>query len=149
MIPYLNSLAHTPIILNNILHQVKQERFSERTVPNKPNLRELVAHIADYEDVVLDRLRLAQEKPGAVVESYETESRAEQKHFDERDPYHEIEVFMNRRRDLVEFLSGLSTEDWHKTFKHPKSGEQSIEEYANVILSHDLNLIAHAVTYMR
>ena len=146
---YLKSLETTPKTLHNILNQVKPVRFEEHTDPERFSLKELVAHLADFDDIFLDRLRLAHESPGATVESFDPEARATEKHYTDRDPFHELDVFENRRRDLVEFFDGLNDSDWQKSFSHPDLGDVTIEQYANLILAHDLSHLAHATTYMR
>lgn len=146
---YLSSLEHTPKTLINIVDQVKPDRYTDRTEPDRFTLQELVAHLADFDDIFLDRLRLAHESPGATVQSFDPDQRAVEKHYTTRDVHHELDVFENRRRDLVDFLNGLSAEDWNKTFHHPDLGDVSIDTYANLILAHDLSHISHATTYLK
>lgn len=146
---YLSSLENTPKTLVNIVDQVKPDHYNDHTEPDRFNLRELVAHLADFDDVFLDRLRLAHESPGAAVVSLDPDARAAEKHYSTRDVHHELDVFENRRRDLVEFLSSLTDSDWKKTFHHPDLGDVSIETYANIILAHDLSHVSHATTYLR
>lgn len=146
---YLNSLENTPKTLVNIVDQVKPDKYTDHTEPDRFNLVEMVAHLADFDDIFLDRLRFAHETPGGTVMSFDPDSRATEKHYGSRDIHHELDVFENRRRDLVNFLDGLGPEDWRKTFVHPDLGEVSIDEYANIILAHDLSHLSHATTYMR
>ena len=146
---YLSSLESTPRTLVNIVDQVKPDKYHETTDPDRFNLAEMVAHLADFDDIFLDRLRLAHEAPGAAVESYDPEQRALEKHYSAKDIHPELDVFENRRRDLVEFLSQLSPDDWNKQFYHPDLGKTSIDEYANIIMAHDLSHLAHATSYMK
>ena len=146
---YLNSLENTPKTLVNIIDQVKPDKYNEVTDPDRFNLTEMVAHLADFDDIFLDRLRLAHESPGASVESFDPDKRAYEKHYRSRDLHHELDVFENRRRDLVDFLNQLSPDDWSKKFHHPDLGETTIDEYANIILAHDLSHLSHATSYMK
>lgn len=146
---YLNSLENTPKTLVNIIDQVKPDRYNEHTDPDRFNLTEMVAHLADFDDIFLDRLRLAHESPGATVESFDPDKRAHEKQYASRDLHHELDVFENRRRDLIDFLAGLSPDDWNKPFHHPDIGHTTIDEYANIILAHDLSHLSHATSYMK
>jgi uncharacterized damage-inducible protein DinB len=146
---YLSSLENTPKTLINIVDQVKPTKYSEYTEPDRFNLTQMVAHLADFEDIFLDRLRLAHESPGATIQTYDAGVRAEEKHYDTRDIHHELEVFDNRRRDLLSFLKELQPDEWQRNFNHPEYGDMTIEEYTNIILAHDLSHISHATTYMR
>ena len=146
---YLNSLENTPKTLVNIIDQVKPDKYGDHTDPDRFNLTEMVAHLADFDDIFLDRLRLAHESPGAKVESFDPDIRAAQKQYGSRDLHHELDVFENRRRDLVDFLSQLAPDDWNKQFYHPDLGKTTIDEYANIILAHDLSHLSHATSYMK
>lgn len=146
---YLSSLKNTPKTLVNLVDQVKPDHYDDHTDPARFTLRELIAHLADLDDVFLDRLRLAHETPGASVVSLDPDQRAAEKHYATRDVHHELDVFENRRRDLIEFLSGLSAEDWQKKFHHPDLGDVTIDSYANIILAHDLSHVSHATSYLR
>jgi uncharacterized damage-inducible protein DinB len=146
---YLSSLKNTPKTLVNLVDQVKPDHYDDHTDPARFTLRELIAHLADFDDVFLDRLRLAHETPGASVVSLDPDQRAAEKHYATRDVHHELDVFENRRRDLIEFLSGLSAEDWQKKFHHPDLGDVTIDSYANIILAHDLSHVSHATSYLR
>lgn len=146
---YLSSLKNTPKTLVNLVDQVKPDHYDDHTDPERFTLRELIAHLADFDDLFLDRLRLAHESPGASVISLDPDERATEKHYATRDVHHELDVFENRRRDLVEFLTCLSDEDWQKQFFHPDMGNVSIESYANIILAHDLSHVSHASSYLR
>lgn len=146
---YLSSLKNTPKTLVNLVDQVKPDHYDDHTDPARFTLRELIAHLADFDDVFLDRLRLAHESPGASVVSLDPDERAREKHYATRDVHHELDVFENRRRDLVDFLAGISPEDWQKKFHHPDLGDVTIESYANIILAHDLSHVSHASSYLR
>ena len=146
---YLSSLKNTPKTLVNLVDQVKPDHYDDHTDPARFTLRELIAHLADFDDVFLDRLRLAHESPGASVVSLDPDERAAEKQYATRDVHHELDVFENRRRDLVDFLAGISSEDWQKKFHHPDLGDVTIESYANIILAHDLSHVSHASSYLR
>lgn len=146
---YLSSLENTPKTLVNLVDQVKPDHYDDKTDPARFTLRELIAHLADFDDVFLDRLRLAHESPGASVVSLDPDERAVEKHYATRDVHHELDVFENRRRDLLAFLGELSEEGWQKPFHHPDLGDVTIESYANIILAHDLSHVSHAATYLR
>jgi hypothetical protein len=83
------------------------------------------------------------------VVSLDPDQRAAEKHYATRDVHYELDVFENRRRDLIEFLSGLSSEDWQKKFHHPDLGDVTIDSYANIILAHDLSHVSYATSYLR
>lgn len=149
MVPYSLAIEHTPTILRRILADVRMERYTERVAEDRFTLLEMVAHMADWEDVVLDRLRIAQEKPGSPVEDFDIEARAIEKGYSERNLQHELDVLENRRNDTLDFLRNLPAEDWNKTFVHPARGEVTIQSQVSMLVGHDLYHIEQATAYMR
>jgi uncharacterized damage-inducible protein DinB len=149
MVAYSLALEHTPVTLRRILDDVRPERQTERVAEDRFTLLEMVAHLADWEDLFLDRMRLANEKPGSPVEVYDEGARATEKRYAERDLQHELDVFENRRRDTLDFLRGLSAEDWQKTFVHPERGTMTIQDQVTMLLGHDLYHLEQATQYMR
>jgi uncharacterized damage-inducible protein DinB len=145
----LKALELVPSTLIRIVDQVKPERYTDKLSPDRFNLREMVAHVADIEDTFLDYLRVAHDKPGATVDPYHLDEHAEVHHFSDKDIYHELEVFQNRRRDTIDYLRELKPEDWEKTFVSPQFGELSIRTLANFIVAHDVYHIEQASEYMR
>lgn len=138
MNPYLLSLRHTPVILVRMLDQIPAERFAERLHEDRFNLVEIVAHLADCEDIFLDRLRQTVEQPGSTILAFDEGERAIEKHYADRDVHHEAQVFANRRRDTVDFIESLTPEEWGLKATHEERGEQSVSEQISVLCGHDL-----------
>jgi len=146
---YIVALSLTPSALIRIIDQVKPDRYADRLPINRFNLSEMVAHVADCEEVFQDRMRLAHEFPGSNVEGFDPDERAKSHHYADKDLHHELDVFDNRRRDTVDFLRSLKPEDWKKTVKHSQYGEMSIAMMASIIIGHDVYHLEQASQYMR
>lgn len=149
MAPYSLAIEFTPAALRHIIDCVPQERHGEQLSPDRFTLTEMVAHLADWEDIFLDRMRLAQEAPGSRIEVYDEGARAVEKHYETRDLQHELDVFENRRRDTLEFLRNLPEEDLAKTFQHPQRGTMTIRDQQMMLLGHDLYHLEQATQYLR
>jgi uncharacterized damage-inducible protein DinB len=146
---YIVALSLTPATLTRIIDQVKPDRYSDRLPVDRFSLSEMVAHIADCEEVFQDRMRLAHEHPGSHVEGFDPDERARTHHYADKDLHHELVVFENRRRDTVDFLKSLQGEDWSKTVKHSQWGEMTIAVMASIIIGHDVYHLDQASQYMR
>lgn len=145
----LHYLSLAPDALKRIVDCVKPEKYDERVEPDRFTLREAIAHLADFEVIILDRFATAHEKPGSTVENFDEEARAKEKAYATRDIHHEIEVFGNRRRETIMFLETLTSEDMKKTFVHPQRGEMSIKDFIGLMLGHDVYHLEHATLYTR
>jgi uncharacterized damage-inducible protein DinB len=139
----------TPTTLRRLIDCVPHERYGEAVAPDRFSLTEMVAHLADWEDVFLDRMRLAHEAPGSPVELHDEGERAIEKHYSTRDLQHELDVFENRRRDTVDFLNTLAPADWKKTFQHPERGPLTIQDQVTMLLGHDLYHLEQTSQYLR
>lgn len=145
----LKSLELGPSALFNIIDDVRPEKYRERLGDDRFDLVEMVAHVADLEDVFLDRLRLAKEHPGSEVPGIDPTVRAVEKNYAERDLYHELEVFRNRRNDTLDFLKNLEPGEDKGTVILPMFGEIDIAFIAAGILAHDLYHVEQASRYLK
>lgn len=142
------SLTAAPKVVERLLRVFPHERLDERVEPDRFTAREVVAHLADYEQTVLDRIRVANEKPGREVPWYDPDVQAQQHRFGDKEVFHEAEVYESRRGMTVEFLKNLSAEDFAKTMTRPDGIEISIAGYVNMVLRHDLEHLEQLSAYL-
>lgn len=131
------------------MDEVPPGRASEHIVEDRFNLVEVIAHLADWEQILLDRITLAVEKPGSTIEVYDESARAIEKHYATRDIHHELEVFANRRRDTVAYVESLTPEQLESPFIHPENGPLTVSQYLAWISGHDLYHIEQATWYFK
>ena len=133
-----NALCASPRIVERFLRVFPTNRLDDRPEADRFTPREVVAHLADWEQVVLDRIRVANIQPGRAVPDEDPGERALAHHYGDKDVFHEAEVFESRRQTTMEYLQGLDEPDLQKTFQHPVHGEMTIEAYMVSILAHDV-----------
>ena len=133
-----NALCASPKIVERFLRVFPTQRLDDRPEADRYTPREVVAHLADWEQVVLDRVRVANIQPGRAVPDEDPGERAVAHHYGDKDVFHEAEVFESRRQTTMEYLRGLDEPDFQKTFVHPVHGEMTIEAYMVNILAHDV-----------
>ena len=148
MNPYQLSLRHTPEILRRVVDAVPAARQDEALGEERFTLREMVCHLADYEDVFLDRMRAALERDVPAFDRIDVTERAREKRYAERDVWEELVVFANRRRDTIAFLEGLSEAQLARSLTQ-SFGTMSIEAFAAVLTGHDLYHLEQASAYLR
>lgn len=146
---YLLALRHTPTILARILDDVPEGRTREKIAADRFSLLEMVCHLADFEDVVLDRMRAAKKTDGVTVPDWDEGAQAQAKKYAARDLHRELEVFASRRRDTVTFLEELSDEEADRAFTKEGLGRMTIREYLAVVSGHDLVHLEQASWYLK
>ena len=102
-----NALCASPKIVERFLRVFPTNRLDDRPEADRFTPREVVAHLADWEQVVLDRVRVANIQPGRAVPDEDPGERAIAHHYGDKDVFHEAEVFESRRQTTMEYLQGL------------------------------------------
>jgi hypothetical protein len=133
----LEALCSAPRLVERILRVFPTDRLDDRSGRATFSPREAIASLADNEMIILDRLRLANLKPGSQVSNIDPIERAMQHHYADKNVFHEAEVFESRRQMTCDYLRNLSQEDMAKSFV--LSGmEMSIRDYISLMLANDM-----------
>ncbi|MFZ4507509.1 MAG: DinB family protein [Fimbriimonas sp.] len=148
MVPYTYAFRHTPTIIERLLDQIPVGRFSESLSPDRFTLVEVVAHLADWEEIWLDRLVVAVEHPGSTFELYDEGQRAIDKKYAQKDIRHELAVFASRRRDTITFLEELAAEKWASPAVHPEAGPMTVKDFTQLISGHDIYHVEQISAYV-
>lgn len=139
MNPYL--LIGLETIQKNIaklVEEFRQGAYDIRPDPKRFSMREVIAHLADWEPIFRERMKSALDSPGSAIEAYDEEERAIQKDYASTNPLEQVKVWETERRNTVDFLKSISKEDWKKTVEHPERGTLTIEDIAHTLVCHDL-----------
>jgi len=145
--PYALSLRHTSAILGRIVGAIPAERHGEALGENRFTLVEMVAHIADSENVYFERLRGAVERDVPTFDRVDVIARAREGRFTERDIRQELNAFAKRSRATVSFLEALGPEAWAREFVSG-IGRTSVERYVAFVSGHDLYHLDQASEYL-
>lgn len=132
------ALCAGPKVVERIIRVFPKERFDEKDEVNRFTPREVIAHLADFELQIQDRIRVAHRDPGATVELTDPSVRAREHHFEDKNVFHEAEVFESRRSTTVEYLRDLKEEEFENTFTLSNGATVSIKEFVSQIIMHDM-----------
>ena len=121
-------------------------RWDAKPDPNRFSLREIVAHLVDYDSVSRERFeRMIREENPELPNWDEGDAAA---HYDTRNPLHGIESLILSRRELADWLRGLSEREWKCGGTRPNVGEFSVEEGAALLLAHDAYHLAQITQWL-
>jgi len=140
-------LELSPRIVEQIVKQIPGARYDDKTDPDRFSLREAVAHMADWEPILRDRIVLAVEKPDSPVQGMDESVRATDKNYPAWDVTESLRTFSAERAKTIAFLRSLAVEDWSKAVDHNEKGRQTVMDQANQFLGHDLYHIEHLMGF--
>lgn len=134
---FASGVRNNARIFQTLLREVPENdaRWDVKVDKNRFTLREIVAHLVDFDSVSRQRFEhmIREDVPdlpnwdeGAAVLHYAT-----------RNPLHQIENLLLSRRELGDWLAGLSQKEWQRRATRPNVGEFSVEEGAALMLAHD------------
>lgn len=139
MHPYLfPGLSVGPAAVRRVFMLIPEARWDEPTEPGRFSPREVIAHLADWEPIFLERMRLGVDTPGGTVAVYDEDLRAIEQGYSHSDPHAQLDRFEANRSVTIRFLEGLDEALFRNTYVHPERGEMAVEDQANMLLGHDL-----------
>lgn len=144
----LESFRHAPRIIERMIRVFPTERWDERIEKDRFTAREVVAHLADFEQVLLERFSMIKNHPGNQIAAYDPDKQCAEHKFGEKDPFREAEVYESRRQMTREYLRDFTKDDWSKTYVNAKGQLVSAGELLTLALAHDLEHVDQMSSYL-
>ncbi len=141
-------LAFTPTILRRLIERIDPGRYDESLAPDRFTLREVVAHMADFEPVIRGRMELALSHPGSEVQNWDQDAEALARNYRSWDVEQTLGTLANERLRTLELFGSLSQNQLQLTVKHPILGEMSIFGLAAFCLGHDTYHLEQVSQYL-
>lgn len=145
----LKAVETNATVLSRLLSDIDEnsQRWDMRPDPERFSLREIIAHLVDYDQVNRDRFERMIRDDHPTLESQDWGEAA--KHYDARNPIHQLENLRLSRTELKAWLEGLSDREWKLTGTRPKVGEFSVEEGVILFLGHDAYHIEQVTAWLK
>lgn len=131
------ALAGMPDLLDDLLVGLTDARADRRPDSERFTIREVVAHLAEWETVFLQRLgrMAAEERP--VLEGYDEWQWAIDHQYARTSVLEQRLLFRRRREQTTAFLRARGPDDWARVGDRPEIGLLTIEGQALLIPLHD------------
>lgn len=134
----LRGLEATPDLLDRLLGDVTDPSvWDRRPDPARFTLREVLAHLADWEVVFLKRIRQTRDEENAALVGLDEGQLARDRDYAHADPAECRARFRHGRQELLTALNGLRPDQWDRVGTHTEVGPVSLETQAVMIASHD------------
>ncbi len=130
-------LSATPDVVETLLCQASFQTLNARPDPERFTLREVVAHLADWESVWLERVQKLLNETHPELPSYDESQWAIDHNYAQSDLAEQLAKFAAGRKALLAVLNDAPTPAWNRTAAHYKMGSVTLTELAAFILGHD------------
>jgi hypothetical protein len=127
----LAPLLAAPLLTENA------ERLSQRPMPGKWSIREIVAHLADCEIAFGFRLRQGMAEPEVPMQPWDQEAWAER--YEIYDTASALSTFIALRNWNMLFLKTIQPSEWGMVVSHPERGAGVYRVLVETMGGHDLN----------
>ena len=147
--PYLlPALRLGPLTVQHLVEAVSESRYDELTDPGRFTLREAVAHLADWEPILLDRIRLAAEQPGSTIVAYDETALCERGGYGSTEPRDQAQLFIARRERTIEYITSALDGRWSNEAVHQGRGPMTVADLVNLLVGHDMYHIEHLAQFL-
>jgi uncharacterized damage-inducible protein DinB len=120
--------------------------WDARPDPNRFSMREVIAHLADWEPIMLTRIRTGVDSPGATINAYDEGKMAIDNKYAEKDPIETLFKWKQDREKTIAYINGLTEDDMAKRVIHPERGEMYVKDIAHMLVSHDVYHLEQLMT---
>lgn len=140
----LAALAGTPDVLDGFLKAIPDgDPFWDfRPYPERFTLREVLAHLADWEPIFLERMIRIRDEAQPDLPSYDEGQYVLENDYAHQSPQANLVRFREGRARMHAFLQGLDPESWERTGRFlmdgPANSQQTtLEAWAVEVIGHD------------
>lgn len=121
-----------PIILSEI-----SDDALERSIPGKWSAREVLAHLARYQDVFLGRIRRLQTESNPMLPRYRAEDDPEWLSWITRRRTEVLQILRTQREILVHEVANMTAAQLARTAVHPRFGQMTTVQWLEFFLLHE------------
>lgn len=141
----LNGLEAAPVVQARILSGSVD--WDKRPDPSRFTLREMIAHLADWDEIWAMRVDRFLNEDHPMLESIDEGVIAEERGYASQDPLANLELYRSRRAALVAKLRALPLESWSRTGHREFVGDMNLFEMAALITGHDGYHLKQAIEF--
>lgn len=137
---FIRGMKKTPVLLSALLNGVTQEHaLAARDGGDGWNVVEIVCHLRDFEEIFFMRARRIVEEERPLLEPFDHEQMAIERHYSQEDLHAAFEAYAARRAAFLDWLKARDEADWQRVGVHPEAGEYTLLEQAMQVPLHDVD----------
>lgn len=142
-----HALNATPGIISRFCANIPDAIADQNQGPDLFTLREVLAHIADWEPIWLERIQRIVQEDMPVLPNIDEGEMAVQNAYATIPVETSIENFTTGRAALTAYLASLPNDAFERSGIRPEVGTITVKDIATLVLAHDTYHIAQLAQY--
>jgi uncharacterized damage-inducible protein DinB len=133
------SLEGTPIVMQGLLGRFAADDpiWDKRPQPERFTLREVLAHLADWDEIFLERIMRTASEDNPTLPDRDEGQLAIDHGYTRQDPLENIQRFAQNRAALTSYVKSLPESAFDRVALRPELGSMSIALQLALIQAHD------------
>jgi uncharacterized damage-inducible protein DinB len=131
------ALLAAPDLMSRALSDLTPEEADRRPDPERFTIREVIAHLADWDPIFLYRMRRMCEDENPTLPGYEPDDLARDHDYAHSNVEDQFAKWQQGRHEMVDFLESLSPGQFQRTAERPEIGQITLQEQTLMIPLHD------------
>lgn len=137
-----------PVLYERLARTVPQRLWDQRVEADRFTLREVLAHMADWEPIFQARMQQAMSEPGSMITAYDESQRAIDLNYGSAKVEASLQAFRQERTATVALLRSICPEQWTQAAIHPERGPMTLASLAAMVLGHDTYHVEQFTDYL-
>lgn len=133
----VEKLKQTPLLVSALLGELPEEALIRQPPDGGWNIKNILTHLRDSQEVLIHRLDLFQEQSHPVLASKAIFEWADQENERPQSGHEIFEVYREVRSRLIAKLERIPLSDWWRTGMHEEFGEVSIKQQVSYFATHE------------
>jgi uncharacterized damage-inducible protein DinB len=145
----LAALEATPELLEAALDGLTDEAADRRPDPQRFTLREMTAHLADWESIFAERMGRTRDEDEPTLPGLDEEQMAVERDYAHADWRAKLAEFGEGRARMLALLHGLPLDAWDRVAHRTEIGPLTLEGQAVLVSAHDVYHLRQATAWRR
>lgn len=147
----IRALSGTPDVSEALLGglSVNDPRWDLRPYADRFTLREVVAHLADWNPIFEERIRRIRAEEEPILPSYDEGQVAIDNDYAHSNPVENLVRFRAGRATLIALASEIKENEWERAGLYRETDRMTLETYLAHILAHDGYHTAQMVEWVK
>ena len=149
MNPYLKKpIEFGPVVVERLISAISPSQYDVALAPDRFTIRELIAHLADWEPILRSRIELIRDHPGSTIVMYDEDQRAVDNDYSSQSIEEALSTWKEERHQTADVIRALDDADLLKPYKHPERSQETLSDLVHFLIGHDLYHIEQLTEYL-